>query len=645
MAKRKKRSKPAGGFVTNTQALKSGITRVERFLAQQQWQKAEDLLRELEERFPNRQEVLSARVNFCYQLGDIKAYEKAAEKLLAVDPKNKDAMLGLAGAYMNNTRPLMAMGAFQEFLKVYPNDERAKEVKQTVFTIENTLDKLIKEMGLSGENGRSLALLHEQAMSALEGGELQKARQLEEQILLSKPDFAPANNNISLSYWAENNTPKAIETAQNVLDKDPDNFHALSNLGRFLVLNGQMEEALQVGEKLKLVEHESEDLPIKQAEALSYLGDNSGVIAIYENTDPKNYIPLLQHLAAVAYVNQGEAKKAVQIWQEILQESPGYELAQQNLANHKKLPSQRHPAWAFPVTNWITSAMVTELLELFQQKDKTDSDKAQVYLQKHPELVKLIPILLERGDPSARQFVLYLASMAKTPEILEILKDFALSDKGPDSMRQEAAQLASEAGLIPAGEVRMWLQGSWQEVLLLGMEIHDEPTQNHGSKVNKALGEAITCLKADEFKEAESILKECLEKEPNAADLMFNLSVAYEQQGREKEALDLVEQIIEQHPDYAFARIDLARRHMKEKDYDAAGKLLKSMLQWKSFHYQEFSLYCQTQIEFFLAQNEKGSARSWLGMWQRVEPDHPNIPYWQQKLSSSTKQKKWMINQ
>ncbi|MGC1245843.1 MAG: tetratricopeptide repeat protein [Spirulinaceae cyanobacterium] len=644
MAKRKKRSKPAGGFVTNTQALKSGIIRVEKFLSQQQWQKAEDLLTELEERFPNYQEVLSARANFCYVLGDIKAYEQAVEKLLAVDSKNKEAMLGLAGAYMNNTRPLMAVGAFKEFLQAYPDDEKAQEIKQTVVNIENTLEELIKEMGLSGENGRDLALLHEQAMSALERGELPKARQLEEQILVHQPDFAPAHNNISLSYWAENNTPQAIQAAQNVLDKDPDNFHALSNLCRFLVLNGQIEEAKPVGEKLKLVEHKSEDLPIKQAEALSYLGDDAGAIAIYEKTDPQIYTPLLQHLAAVAYVNQGNGKKAVQIWQEILEESPGFELAQNNLANHKKLPSEHHPAWAFPITSWITSAMVTELLELFREEGKTHSEKAQGYLQKHPELVTLIPILLERGDPSVRQFVLYLASMAETPEMLAILKDFALGDQGPDVMRQEAAQIASEAGLIPAGEVRMWLQGSWQEILLLGMEIHDEPTQNHGSKINKALGEAISCLKTDKFQEAEVILQKCLEKVPSAPDLMFNLSVAYEQQGREEEALDLVKQIIEQHPNYAFARINLARRHIQEKDYDAAGKLLKSMLQWKSFHYQEFSLYCQTQIEFYLAQNEKSPAHSWLGMWQRVEPDHPNIPYWQEKLSSSSK-KRWGINQ
>ncbi|MGB7521446.1 MAG: hypothetical protein WA896_17595, partial [Spirulinaceae cyanobacterium] len=137
MAKRKKRSKPAGGFVTNTQALKSGIIRVEKFLSQQQWQKAEDLLTELEERFPNYQEVLSARANFCYVLGDIKAYEQAVEKLLAVDSKNKEAMLGLAGAYMNNTRPLMAVGAFKEFLQAYPDDEKAQEIKQTVVNIEN----------------------------------------------------------------------------------------------------------------------------------------------------------------------------------------------------------------------------------------------------------------------------------------------------------------------------------------------------------------------------------------------------------------------------------------------------------------------------------------------------------------------------
>lgn len=644
MAK-KKRSKPARGFVTNTQALQSGVLKVDKLLYKKQWQKADKLLSDLEERFPKQKEVWEARVNFCYEIGDTKAYEQAVEKLLAIDPKNRDGMLGLAGAYMGNTRPLMALEAFQKFLKAYPQDERAEDVRETLAEIEQNMDSFIEEMGLSGENSRSLALLHEQAMSALEGGDMKKARQLEEKILISKPDFAPAHNNISLSYWQEDNTAKAIEAAQKVLAKNPDNFHALSNLCRFLVLAGKVEEAKAIGEKLKVVDHESNDLPIKQTEALAYLGDDAGIIAIYENTDPDKYVPLLQHLAAVAYAHQGEGKKAVKIWRKILKESPGFELAQRNLTNHKKLPSERHPAWAFPVTSWITSNMVDELLELFQSKGKTDtdSDKTQVYLQKHPELIQLIPIILKLGDPHARQFVLYLVSMAETPEMLEILKDFALSDKGPDAMRQEAAQQASEAGLIPPGEVRMWLQGSWQNVLLLGMEIHNEPTQSHSDEVTDILGEALVSLREGKFAEAESFLKEGLEKEPESPDLLFNLSVAQEQQGREEESFNLLKQIHEQYPHYAFGHVGLARRYIKQKDYDAAEKLLKPMLQWRSFHYQEFSLYCETQIEFYLAKKEKAGATSWLGMWQRVDPEHGNIPYWQNQINNFGKKRKWGI--
>ena len=222
--------------------------------------------------------------------------------------------------------------------------------------------------------------------------------------------------------------------------------------------------------------------------------------------------------------------------------------------------------------------------------------------------------------------------MAKTPAMLEALRDFALGDCGPDEMRYKAAQAVSDAGLLPSGKARMWLKGKWQEVLFLGIEIYNEPNLIHQPQVEDLLLDALDNLREDNPEEAESLLKQALVIEPNAPDLMFNLASAYQQQRRFQEFEDLIRLIHQNHPDYGFARLGLAKLHIDHKEYKAAEELLKPMLQFKRLHFQEFVFLCQTQVELCLAQKEFDGARSWLSMWEKIDPDEPDLVYWKRRL-------------
>lgn len=49
-----------------------------------------------------------------------------------------------------------------------------------------------------------------------------------------------------------------------------------------------------------------------------------------------------------------------------------------------------------------------------------------------------------------------------------------MSQNGPDEQRHRAAQVVQEAGLLPAGPVRMWLGAQWQEISFMSFEIHTD---------------------------------------------------------------------------------------------------------------------------------------------------------------------------
>jgi hypothetical protein len=82
------------------------------------------------------------------------------------------------------------------------------------------------------------------------------------------------------------------------------------------------------------------------------------------------------------------------------------------------------------------------------------------FLQRHPEWVSLVPALLDRGDPLGRALALQISIATKPPELLAALRDFALGQRGPDSLRMRAAQVAVEGRLIPPGAIRFWVQGN-----------------------------------------------------------------------------------------------------------------------------------------------------------------------------------------
>src|SRR5207245_5496348 len=112
--------------------------------------------------------------------------------------------------------------------------------------------------------------------------------------------------------------------------------------------------------------------------------------------------------------------------------SPGMKLAQDNLADLRLPVGERHAPWAFGFSQWVPQRAIRELAAQSQRASRPGKEEevkraAQRYLSQHPEIVNLLSMLLDRGDPEARSFGLHLALMAETPETLAALKDFALS--------------------------------------------------------------------------------------------------------------------------------------------------------------------------------------------------------------------------
>jgi tetratricopeptide (TPR) repeat protein len=186
--------------------------------------------------------------------------------------------------------------------------------------------------------------------------------------------------------------------------------------------------------------------------------------------------------------------------------------------------------------------------------------------------------------------------------------------------------------------ITMWLKGEQREVMIMGFEVTGEPQNQHGPKTAQLAADATLALHEKRPDEAEALLLQALELEPDAPGLKNNLALAYGLQGDKEKAEAMVRDVHREHPDYLFATLGVVRMHIRDGELDEAKALLDPLLQRKKFHTSEFSNLCQAQIEYWTKKGEQESARAWLDLWEQIDPEDPQLLQWQTRLNAP----RWM---
>lgn len=649
MSKRRRKGKwgPTHRRQGPTRSLSSSLAEVQELIDEDRLVEAARELEDLAQRHPKEPEVFRLWSGVAAELHDPPRLMQAAQRWAEVAPDDPEAILNLAGACLNNVRPALAQRAFHRFLDRWPDHPRTADVHKTLTHLDESFKQILAETGLAGmEGAEEIALWHEEAQVAMEQGRYDEGISLEERVLERVPTFASAFNNISLIRFIQGQLEEAIATARQVLTEcDPDNFHALSNLVRFLCAAGRLEEARPFAERLKGVQSERVDVWIKKAEALSFLGDDEGVLDTFAQAKAAGMLrrpyvkPLIYHLAGVAAAHLGQERQARRYFRQALRFQPSLSRTADNLADLRKPVGERDGPWAFDLPEWVPPKTLDDMVALLEPATRgKDADErmeqaARRFLAQHPEVVGLIPILLKRGDPEGRDFAYRLARIAETPETLDALADFALSPHGPDDLRQEVAYALMEVGRLPRGQmVQMWVQGEQRELILFGYSITPEPTGQLPGRAQKLMEGAVSALNDRRLEEAEQWLQEALEILPDHPSLLQNLAVVADLRGDGERSRALVERVVEVDPDYAIGRCQMARFAVERGDLEEAEQWLEPVMKQETFHISEFIAFCEARIDLELAYGRPEAARSWLQMWEELEPDHPHLPIWRRKL-------------
>jgi tetratricopeptide (TPR) repeat protein len=620
------------------------------------WDEAREALETIDARCPRRGEVLPLLATVCLEQGDTPRLQEACRELCEIAPGDPEALLLLAQSYFANMHPVLALRTLDEFLRLHPLHEAAAEAREMRPAMREMAQELLKDTGLDIDE--ESAAWHEELAVLMGEGKTKEARATAQRLIERHPHFTPALNNLSQLLWADGQPEAAITTAWQALETAPDNVHALSNLVRFCLLSGREDDARMWAGKLKASRARGFDVWFKKSEALSHLGDDAGVLALWTEAQREKAEQSpgadagLAHLAATAAWRLGRENEARKIWKKGGHDAANLlgEEMQANLLDLKKPVGERHAPWPFPIRNWIRESLVREIAQGIgtvsrrphtpEAEERALRDVTRKQLQAHPELETIVPLLLDRGDPPGRQFALMYAQMARTPRLLEALRDFALGQRGPDEMRLEASQVVREEGVLTPDEqgcIRLWVQGEWRELMLMGFEVHDDYERRYSRSVENLLAKAHEQIRDGDGVAAELLVRRALEEYPDDPALLHSLAVAREIQGEGDEARRLNEELLASHPDYLFARTSLARLMIRDGDLPRAEELLRPLWKRSRLHHSEMAAWFAAQIELFLAQRNPDAAQSWLEMWEQTVPDAPLLPALRRRIKDAKK--------
>jgi hypothetical protein len=142
----------------------------------------------------------------------------------------------------------------------------------------------------------------------------------------------------------------------------------------------------------------------------------------------------LYHLAAVAALRLGRETEARRYWRQALRDAPWLDVAQANLDDLQMPVGERHTPWPFVLEQWIPRATLDAYLKQVEPAMRRGEEAARAaqrrFLQRYPEVVPLIPLLLDRGDPDGRAFALQVAVPSDLPNPVVAIWEERLEQAG-----------------------------------------------------------------------------------------------------------------------------------------------------------------------------------------------------------------------
>ncbi len=262
-------------------------------------------------------------VNFCNlagvlsEMGNYGASNEVLRQILEdIDPTMTECYFYLSNNYANMDDFESAERAVLLYLETDTEGHYLAEAEEMIELLSYELGR---DIPITFVKSRAGFFEHDKARQQLEEGRFSEACRNLERIVASHPDFLAARNNLALAYYYMGLFEKAMDTVQEVLNREPGNIHALCNRAIFYQQAGDAERLEEMLELLQKTYPYHSDNLFKLATTMGILGDHEAAYRQFKRlllSGEDHYDTGLYHYAAVASFNTGRFPEARKLWKQ-----------------------------------------------------------------------------------------------------------------------------------------------------------------------------------------------------------------------------------------------------------------------------------------------------------------------------------------
>ncbi|WP_200236374.1 tetratricopeptide repeat protein [Lamprobacter modestohalophilus] len=438
------------------------------------------------------------------------------------------------------------------------------------------------------------------------------------------------NNRITCLFHLER-IDEALALALESWRRDDENLFALGWAASLRLYLGDVEGASGLCTRLAMMTARRVDEALPQLIALLLLDQPEAAWTAYERTVDTPWWEGVQdlttatmtHLGACAAARCGELKQARRLWQEIEQASPGFALAAENrLAAadaETLLPS------ALEMHNAIPASRFSAMRNQVQAQRTHQAEKTLIGLSASNAYLRALYINGSEPLRQAVSLVLMHRLQQHDTAVAEVLRELVRLPIGTSNDRFKMLKALREAGQLGEDElIEFWDRDELRAIKLFEMEVHREPTDSGLLEaLDSLLDEARDDYNDFQFNACESKLQSILASFPNHPQTLLMLASIRHMARRRTEAEQLLRQAIEANPDYLLARCNLARALIMRGDLEAASDLLEGHREQHRIHILDLIHLNGTLAMLESARGEDEVAESQLNLIESfIEDDH-----------------------
>lgn len=544
--------------------------------------------------------------------------------------------------------PGLATLAVRQFATRWPHHPTTAGLREILASCEQQALKNLKSMGVGNdEHGWQVLESHERVFQAMQRGDLKQVIERGEAALLKQHFVTAIFNNLSEAYFHSSRFLDALGAARRAAELKPDNLISQFNLVRFALLLGDRDEANRTADSIRSLRPQRFDFWSKLVGAFVLLERYDEALELAEVarqcSEPNEWATPdaaeLHHAIAVALAHRGRLTEAEAEWRSALQVRPGFSTAQPNLDDLRRPLAERNGTFLFPLTNLIPRETLVRALEFLKPVGNISNEEHTQILRRFseecPGLRTAIPLLLRIGDDAARDVGIALVKFIHTPELIEALRKFALSDCGSDSRRLSALNLLREVGAEIPQPSPFFSNGSWTLVTNFKHEIHHGPSETIREDLLSHMERGHAAIQRRDFRLAERCFREAIAIEPACVSAYNNVAVCLLSQQRTAEAVPMLRHVLTLDDNNAIARCQLARIAVLDNRLAEAAQWLEPLRCDRSFTTTEYFAMAGVDLELALRKGHLDGARLQLRTLETLMPDNPALTRFRSMLKQA----------